>query len=89
MRFNTFWVGFCASLLLAWVVIFFAGPKIDKICVVTKAGADSVITGKRGNPVTVRKGDRILARECSEFSRSFFARDVKSAKQLRKAVGAQ
>jgi hypothetical protein len=77
------------TILWIWVVIFFAGPKIDEMCVISKAGEPTVITGKRGLPVIVRKGDRIIARECSEFSRSFFARDVEVGKHLRKTVGVQ
>lgn len=89
MRLDTFWTGVGVTLLTAWVVIFFAGPKIDDICVVTKAEVETTIIGKRGVPVVVRKGDRIVARECSEFSRTFFLRDKPNAKKLRKAVGAQ
>lgn len=89
LKFNTFLVGVVVTILAIWIAVFFAGPKIDEVCVVTKAGESGIITGKRGLPVLIRKGDRIVARECSEFSRSFFARDVKAGKDLRKAVGAQ
>jgi hypothetical protein len=89
MRFNTFWAGVCAVLALAWVTIFFAGPAIDDICVRGKVSMSANVLGKKGEIVKVRVDDRIVARECSEFSRTFFLRDKPNAKKLRKAVGAQ
>lgn len=89
MRFNTFWVGFCASILFIWTVVFFAGPKIDDFCVLTKTKTSGAVIGKRGDVVSYEKGTRLVRSECSEFSRLIFLRDVKRAKALRKVVGAQ
>ena len=89
MRFDTFWTGFGATILMLWVVIFFAGPAIDDLCVITKTGEGGLAVDKRGHVISYPRHTRLVKKECSEFSRLFFLRDVEVAKSLRKAVGAQ
>lgn len=82
-----FWAGVFSTLVLVWAVIFFAGPAIDRKCVITKTGAAGFVIGKKGHIVQYDKGTRLVRAECSEFSRWFFARDVNIGKIARKRLG--
>lgn len=74
------------GLLFIWLVIVLLGGKIDEICVEGKFSAvqaeavNSLPWGKcpgyRDGNCQVEEGDRMLARECSELSRSFFLRNL-------------
>ena len=81
--------GVVMTLLVLWTFIFIAGPAIDRKCVITKTGRAGFVMGKHGGQVFYDKGTRLVRKECSEFSRAFFARDVKAGKNLRKRLGAE
>ena len=74
------------TILLLWLGISLIGGEIDKICVEGKFSAEQAAAvnalpwgkcpGYRNGECSVEEGDRMLARECSELSRSFFLRNL-------------
>ncbi len=74
------------TIFLLWLGISLIGGKIDEICVEGKFSAvqaeavNSLPWGKcpgyRNGDCRVKEGDRMLAKECSELSRSFFLRNL-------------